>query len=258
LIPLLDRDFPGWRQAVLGLARTQGLAADFLADEGARRVLWKVLPGPSLTFPAKTFFAQPEIIREEALFQAADHILEIQAEAGKVPRRVQIRRFAMGDVSAMDAGLVRFEAGGGELRVRSAGTGKAGRTGKADGRGFFILLKRPGIYYIVNRLEVLVAGIQDKSGEVVEGFFALLPLALRDSFPEDRVGNCSREKALARGRSLGYTSSISAEDQQGLAAFIGTGPGGAGIVATRKDSPPVAGEHLVFVRVRGTTGRIYV
>jgi tRNA(Ile)-lysidine synthase len=74
LIPLLNESFPRWRRGLSVLAETQSLAAAFISGEAGRRVCWTACPGGSLYTDAGIFFAQPLIIREEALFQGIDHL----------------------------------------------------------------------------------------------------------------------------------------------------------------------------------------
>ncbi|MDR0568401.1 MAG: tRNA lysidine(34) synthetase TilS [Spirochaetaceae bacterium] len=73
LVPYLDEFFPYWRKPVLAMAETQRLTADFLESEVQRRVVWE-RTGAFLGTSAENFFSQPEIIREESLFRAADII----------------------------------------------------------------------------------------------------------------------------------------------------------------------------------------
>jgi tRNA(Ile)-lysidine synthase len=94
LIPLLNELFPQWRSGLASLAQTQSLVADFIADEAKRRVHWELkatdmnsavngdsdagnrnkIPSPYST-DAGIFFAQPAIVREEALFHGIDRAL---------------------------------------------------------------------------------------------------------------------------------------------------------------------------------------
>lgn len=84
LVPCLDDFFPYWRKTVFAMAETQRLTAEFLSAEAQRQVLWEEREdreGISLRTSEASFFSQPPLIREEALFQAADRL----GAAGKGP-----------------------------------------------------------------------------------------------------------------------------------------------------------------------------
>jgi tRNA(Ile)-lysidine synthase len=243
LIPLLDTWFPRWRTSLLALAETQGLAADFLEAEAAERIPWHPV-GPDSVPPGMTvggdlFFAQAPIIREEALFLAADRLAgqrrggEAPDGPGKPPggpRRRSVRLFAGGGFRAMDLGATRIEADGDLLRLSVPEDG--------GGQGFSLLIKEPGRY----KLEGLTIESRfPEPGQRVEGegFFAGLPLVFRPSSPHDPIlqGGVSRalSKVLARTRGSGYTGIVTAEDRRGIAAFIGLGRGEAVLLARREE-----------------------
>ncbi|MCL1930580.1 MAG: tRNA lysidine(34) synthetase TilS, partial [Treponema sp.] len=105
LIPLLDEAFPRWQAGITALAQTQSLAAQFIQSEAAARVQWQ--PAPlSLCTNTGIFFAQPPIIREEALFQAIDQLLP--SAASRTIRRKNIHRFCAGSLTAADLGPLRL------------------------------------------------------------------------------------------------------------------------------------------------------
>jgi len=118
LIPQLNEHFPQWRTTLTAFAETQSLTAEFIREEAVRRILWQSpVSHPSTLIPhsfytnAETFFAQPIIIREEALFQAIDRLLPGSHETApsrKIKRtnirRTNIRRFSEGAVTAVDLG----------------------------------------------------------------------------------------------------------------------------------------------------------
>jgi tRNA(Ile)-lysidine synthase len=178
LVPLLDASFPHWQEPLIRLRETQGLTADFLAREASARLPWRK-DGSSLSVDAVSFFAENEIIREEALFQALD---SLQTEACRVcggeqetPRvkRAALRPFLMGSVSALDLGRLRLENRGG--RIAAAVSERAFYE-----KGFSVLIKRPGVYKLrssgfLSRVkgELIVSA----AGE--GGFFAEIPLALK-------------------------------------------------------------------------------
>ena len=132
LIPLLEESFPQWRGGIAALGETQSLVADFIQREAASRVCWETgalrgcppqrgetedrhkraevrgEPSPlSLHTDVKTFFAQPAIIREEALFQGIDQLLPA-ARASHTIKRKNIRRFCKGAITAIDLGSLRL------------------------------------------------------------------------------------------------------------------------------------------------------
>jgi len=106
LIPLLTEQFPQWQGGVAAFAETQSLVADFMQSEATLRVQWQPTPH-SLHTDAETFFAQPAIIREEALFQGIDRLLP-SARASHTIKRKNIRRFCEGAITAIDLGPLRL------------------------------------------------------------------------------------------------------------------------------------------------------
>ena len=106
LIPLLEESFPQWRGGITALAQTQSLIADFIQGEAALRVQWQPAP-QSLSTDTETFFAQPPIIREEALFQGIDQLLPA-ARASHTIKRKNIHRFCKGGITAIDLGSLRL------------------------------------------------------------------------------------------------------------------------------------------------------
>jgi len=121
LIPLLNDTFPFWRKGVSAMAQTQSLAADFIAQEAENRIKWDTYLENSLCANAAVFFAQPQIIREEALFQAADELLK-KVKTLRTIKRAAARRFCEGVVTASDLGAVRVRRKG-ESIILSCGKG---------------------------------------------------------------------------------------------------------------------------------------
>ena len=111
LVPLLEESFPPWRRGIAALAQTQSLVADFIQGEAASRVQWQPAP-QSLYTDTGTFFAQPPIIREEALFQGIDKLLPAASAfkhtASHTIKRKNIRRFCKGGITAIDLGSLRL------------------------------------------------------------------------------------------------------------------------------------------------------
>jgi len=116
LIPLLNEAFPSWESGVLGMAETQSLTAAFIANEANTRIKWQEIArntnsAVSVSTEAKNFFAQEQIIREEAVFQAIDELLKSKKNPRPVKRAV-VRRFCDGAVNAADLGHVKIKREG--------------------------------------------------------------------------------------------------------------------------------------------------
>ena len=194
LIPLLNESFPQWRAALESFAKTQSLAADFIQNEAGARVVWQPFEGardPALYTDAGVFFAQPALIREEALFQGIDKLLAqmpAHAYSGTI-KRANIRRFCEGGKKAIDLGPVRIKKDSQQITL-SLFPVPCSLFPNPQEYGFSLLINKPGLYTLKGAgLEVCEA--DGKEGEGV--FFALLPLALRPGFKEDAVtlkGKC--------------------------------------------------------------------
>jgi tRNA(Ile)-lysidine synthase len=269
LIPCLDEFFPPWKQSLMAMAETQRLTADFLAAEAAIRVPWTPLPlssGPAAAektawrTPASAFFAAPELIREEALFAALDRLGAdpegppaapspgdapdghreapdgIPRREAAPPRRRSLRLFTQGEAPALNLGALRVERRG-DWVVLSPQAPPGG------GRGFSLVVGAPGLYTLGKlRFEIRPltgAGTAGGGPPGEDGFFAELPLVLRDPRPSDGVERGGRRvsiaKALDRRPGSEYTSIISAEDSRGIAAFIGLRRGKAVVLSPREE-----------------------
>jgi tRNA(Ile)-lysidine synthase len=149
LVPLLDEQFPEWRKGVLETAETQGLAADFIEDELAKRVRLRDDEAESAEGSAERSGEKagvvienldelPDILREEALFAAFDRV---KGDERTMRRRV-VRDFARdSQVKAADAGSgIRLRRG--SLPVRVA------RDEAFYEKGFSLLIKEAGEYTI--------------------------------------------------------------------------------------------------------------
>jgi tRNA(Ile)-lysidine synthase len=140
LVPLLDREFPAWRRGVLAMAETQALAAEFIGTEAARLVRWEGAKDGrrQVSCNMEDFRAAAEIVREEAIFQAAD-LLAADNGSG-APRRAAVRKFAEGELKA-DLGPVTAEVMGGRLCVSGQAAGR--RAGRG---GWTLVAGTPGEY----------------------------------------------------------------------------------------------------------------
>ena len=193
LIPHLNESFPNWRTALEAFAETQSLTADFIQNEASARILWQPLePQPSLqgegsplegsqdpAIYADTgiFFAQPAIIREEALFQGIDTMLKLLPKDAnsRTYKRANIRRFCEGGKKAVDLGNILLCKDPKKVIISIPSFGEY---------GFSLLINKPGLYTLKGTA-IHVCEIQENGYEGEDAFFALLPLALRPGFKED-------------------------------------------------------------------------
>lgn len=214
LIPFLDRYFPCWQKGLAALAETQALVAAFIDGETRRRINWTATGGGAgnrvLRTDAENFFAQPAIIREEALFRGIDRLL-----AGKsLPvKRAGLRRFCEGSAKAADLGPVRVRREDGRVLVSV-------KKNRAAESGFSLLIKAPGLYtlniYPFRRIAVEVKPCSEQAAALAGGFCALLPLVLRRNCKGDCIGGKCAPPELGRRERI-----LSALDRLGVAAFIG-------------------------------------
>jgi tRNA(Ile)-lysidine synthase len=250
LVPALAENFPGWRSAVCAFAKTQSLAADFIVGEANFRVKWRPVQAdsgstrqnaPALCTSEGNFFAQPEIIREEALFQGIDLLFSgaLPGSGGvKVAKsgvkRSNIRLFSQGRVTHIDLGGLHLQRKAGMVSIC-----RRGQENTAWESGFSLLIIAGGSYNLkgtvlsvetesVASLEAdasacsadkAVSSIAGTAGRGEPVFFALLPFVLRPAFKEDRI-TCAWHGGVAKAAKTGRT--ISAVDSLGIAAFIGT------------------------------------
>jgi tRNA(Ile)-lysidine synthase len=209
LVPQLDGLFPGWKTGLLSLVQTQRRTAGFLSFFAESAVPWEAVPETpfSLSVSEEAFFSAPEIVREEALFLAADRILAGKqggAETGQL-RRENVRRFCETRKS-VDLGKIRAKVRQGRVVLEPRGK---------DGveRGFSRLIKEPGLYKIngmtvrIRRHSRAETGIPAGAEGAVS---VTLPLVLRPPFPDELKGGVR-----------GFTALLAAEDAHGTAALIG-------------------------------------
>jgi len=134
LVPLLNESFPAWKSGLLGMAQTQSLASAFIACEAQNRVVWESREDRLCT-DEKNFFAQAQIIREEAVFQGIDALLK--GSSCPMPRRAVVRGFCETAVKAADLGAVRIRRKGGKILLSRAG----------------LLIKEPPLYKLKKKGE---------------------------------------------------------------------------------------------------------
>ena len=238
LVPLLDKSFPFWKSGLSSMAQTQALAAAFIRDEAQRRVKWeRETEIPSLSAGAQSFFSQPEIIREEALFLGIDLFLAGVKNPAPVKRSV-LRRFCSGLVTAADLGPLRIKRDGSRILLF------AGNNDVFE-RGFSLLIKEPGLYTL-NKIRIEVRPFTDSA---VSGWFcASLPLVFRPCFKDDflvTTGRTIKPQDIAKGRQR----LMSAADRFGIAAFLGSG-----VILAKRDSAEDRRQVSVLTRVNKNTG----
>jgi tRNA(Ile)-lysidine synthase len=243
LIPCLDSFFPHWRISILALGETQGLTAGFLAAEARRRLPWEETAG-GLCLPVDAFLREPLIIREEALFEAADKLASAVfgtlGSARRAPRRASLRRFLRGletGVPAGDLGPIRAESREGCLIIKPAGSPVC------HAGGFSLLIKAPGFYTLKGRLRVKVeareAVPETAAAGGEENFCAFLPLVLRPCGRKAGILKAGQKQPFSdilKGENF-TAGLIAAEDREGIVAVIG-----AGKVLLSRDGVP-AGEN---------------
>jgi tRNA(Ile)-lysidine synthase len=258
LIPILDELFPFWQRSLPAFGDTQGFAAAFITASARRGLPWASAGPRVLALSREDFFAAPEIIREEALFLAADRLQGEGPGAGAAgfypdrgrgrgtgePRRELIRLFARGGVSALDAGPLRLEDRGDKIFALSPG--------EKYEAGFSRLIKAPGRYKLRGFIIETVS-----PGEGREGFFARLPLVLRRNFCDDVIIAKGRKrsvkKALDRMPRSEYTDIINIGDVEGTAAVIGLGRNKPVILLRREKETGEPGQAFFFFSLAGGT-----
>jgi len=248
LIPILNELFPSWKTGLYSMGKTQTLAAGFIGGETSMRVKWErgnrewglgngdwganfesldccqlsqianndprsPFPSPSLFTDEKNFFAQPQIIREEALFSGIDALLSGEKNPRPVRRSV-IRRFCAGELPAADLGSVKLSRENGKLLLSRTRHGAGALAPVFSESGFSLLIKEPGLYTLKG-ISIEVCRDTDMTGN--SGFFACLPLVIRRSFNDDFL--ISGGEKISRRRLK--ENPASAADKYGTAAFIG-------------------------------------
>jgi tRNA(Ile)-lysidine synthase len=248
LVPLLEELFPGWGKGLDALGETQALTADFIAGEARLRVPWEP-PAEArnsgsfgLRTGAENFFAQPAIIREEALFQGINTLHEgalqeegaLQGAEARSIRRQSLRRFcrAAGDrMPDLDLNFCRIRRDDAFVVITGTLAAFRGRKGATE-TGFSLLIKEPGIYKLdlCPRIETSTLTVCPLSAGL-GGFIAALPLVLRPAYNDDFIVRVDRRLSLKdlRGslpksrRAVPVTAAL---DSQGVAAFIAVSAGG--------------------------------
>ncbi|MDR0323788.1 MAG: tRNA lysidine(34) synthetase TilS, partial [Treponema sp.] len=102
LVPVLNDSFPSWKKGLACMGETQLLTAAFLVKEAQTRVCWKTRKSsaqkterfPVLFTDAGNFFSQPQIIREEALFQGIDSYSKALMQKHRGKKHDSVKRSA--------------------------------------------------------------------------------------------------------------------------------------------------------------------
>ena len=233
LVPVLDREFPGWQGSIDALSHTQGLAADFIREEALRRVPWQPSDGGAYCADAGVFYSQPAIIREEALFQGIDLLLKENPPKSLIPhssviKRMAVRRLCAGRQKAADLGPVRAEFGNGQIQLK-----KSRRP--AFEAGFSLLIKEPGLYTLKGvTVDVKPGNIFSGAADAPAGpigsnhraasFQAQLPLVLRQCLKGDWIQGSGKKFSAAKEFNARIRKRlIIAVDQRGCQAIIEPG-----------------------------------
>jgi hypothetical protein len=150
---VLDEHFPGWKTKVAGTAETQGLVADFLANEvhfAEDSAGGKLRAAPKDgKIIIRDFFSYPQIIREEIVYYCWD-LLQKQSKSSNFndflpnPRRKVIRIFCKGGQKSADLGAVElFCENGNDVSI-----GLKKKPVSDTGVGFAVLINLEGNYII--------------------------------------------------------------------------------------------------------------
>ena len=275
LVPVLNEFFPSWRTSLAVLAETQALAAGFLAAETEKRLPWASSPG-KLSLAAADFFAAPPLLREEAVFAGADALAASAPKAAltrnaafcgscaPVPKRAAVRRavadLAAEQTTASDLGPVRLCRCGDTIELKPAH--RADRT--RGERGFSLIIREAGTYTLegkvfgLNKQTVRIRAedaqsvqstqsIRESSGAA---FFAARPLLLRNHRAADCIGKGGHKRRLSdilsKSARVECTGIITAEDTEGLAAFICCKSGGEILVIPRESAARAAENSSLF------------
>jgi len=119
LIPLLNDAFPSWKTNLHALAQTQSLTAEFISNETNKHIKW-IEKESSLLTNETIFFAQSQIIREEAVFiginALCDSVPSCESPSKSIRRSV-VRRFCEGSVNAADLGPVKIRREKGNITL---------------------------------------------------------------------------------------------------------------------------------------------
>jgi len=112
LVPILNKEFPFWKTGTEAMAKTQDLAADFITREAGYRIKWDA----DFSADAENFFAQMQIIREEAVFIGINALCDKPGK--KSIRRSVVRKFCTGLINSADLGSIRIKLKNGRILLQ--------------------------------------------------------------------------------------------------------------------------------------------
>jgi tRNA(Ile)-lysidine synthase len=274
-LPLLDAEFPQWRKAVASFAETQSLAANFIRDEAAGRIQWELArraPSPQSPVPspqllrtnAENFFAQPDIIREEALFQGIDKLLANSTLSSTVKRK-NIRRFAQGNITAIDLGPLQLRKDTKQVMILPNAAKPHPQPlfpnpqslipdphslipdpqSPVPNYSFTLLINAPGLYTLKG-IAIEVHESQAGENRGCGTFLSLLPLVVKPFQKGDCIVNAGSEK------NKGGKPCFTVADTHGVAALIG--PEGLIQCKDEREALRAAGKYwVVKISVNGST-----
>jgi tRNA(Ile)-lysidine synthase len=226
LIPVLDAQFPSWRGSVLKLAETQRLVADYLESEARKQLPWE--PDETLfKLREDDFLNAPPILREEAIFAAADMLAAHgDVKPWRCPRRSAVRS-AVRQSQVADLGPVRLDKRNSFITLAlSCPRNQAGE----KCRDFSLLIKEAGFYTLngevfgaeKNLSLYIKAGCPQITPNT--GFSAQLPIVFRNHKAVDFIYRGGHKRHFTdifnSSERSKYAGIITACDVRGPAAFI--------------------------------------
>jgi tRNA(Ile)-lysidine synthase len=227
LVPLLAAEYPDWRKALTSLGQTQTLTANFINNEANSKS--QASNNYSLYTDAANFFAQPAIIREEALFQGINKLFKSahNFELSSTIKRKNIRRFCEEKITDADLGLLHLKRDLNQIilllkynphSLIPIPQSPFPFPHSHSEYGFSLLINTPG-FYTLKGIDIEVCENQ-ADGNDKNTFFARPPLLIRRCFKDDFIGK----------NHAGKNCEFTVVDTSGPAAFIG-----AGTVIWRRD-----------------------
>jgi len=231
LIPLLDREFSFWRAGVLEAAHIQSQAASCISDITKHGILWqKKTNGTSWMYQTdlNVFFNSPQIVREEALFQAIDQLYwhtsdnsadylnpdEAITPPTKTVRRRSVRKFAAGMAKALDLPDCRLLCSGPWIQVQQ-------KQRSLGASGFTQVFTSAGHYHS-EVLDISIEPVHTDSHKFEEQHITI-PCLLRLPESGDRLLFHRNMRSLTELRNLSkndWFKHYVIEDSLGIAVYI--------------------------------------
>ena len=209
LVPLLNDKFPGWQASLDAFWETQKLCASLISGEAANRIIWHKSRN-SLYTTADTFFSQPQIIREQALFCGINIILK---KKNVTIKRSTVRIFCKGECKTVDFGSLRAVIQDNKLLLIKCGS-------NVSEQGFSMLIKEPGLV-MLKGVTIDVRHCLKEEAVQTNTVKVLLPLVLRNTLKTDKIVNGGKLfNSGAKERQ--NRRCLSLIDRQGVKAIIET------------------------------------